>query len=104
MEAQKNQEVNLNNLSQNKPDNLRLKNQENLFPKQLQDHLQRILKIPPEYQGWCRPETYAAYEDTRTFYETYGVHPEDLATYSEMGLERGSDCPSFDGVPYGRGR
>ena len=61
-------------------------------------------EVPPEYQGWCRPETYAAYEDTRTFYETYGVHPEDLATYSEMGLERDSDCPSFDGVPYGRGR
>ena len=61
-------------------------------------------EVPPEYQGWCRPETYAAYEDTRTMYEKYGVNTEDLATYSEMGLERDSDCPSFDGVPYGRGR
>ena len=99
--AQKNQKE---NQSQNNPDILRRKNQENLFQKQLQDHLQRILKYPPEYQGWCRPETYAAYEDTRTMYEKYGVNAEDLATYSEMGLERDSDCPSFDGVPYGRGR
>ena len=50
--AQKNQKDDLNlknqkdNLSQNNPDNLRLKNQENLFQKQLQDHLQRILKYP----------------------------------------------------------
>ena len=46
MEAQKNHEDDLNSLSQNNPGNLRLKNQENLFPKQLQDHLQRILKYP----------------------------------------------------------
>ena len=41
--AQKNQKE---NQSQNNPDILRRKNQENLSQKQLQDHLQRILKYP----------------------------------------------------------
>ena len=60
--------------------------------------------VPSSYQGWCSPETYAAYSDTRTMYEKYGVHTDDLPTYSEMGLERDSDEPEFDGVPEGRGR
>ena len=32
------------------------------------------------------------------------VNTDDLPTYSEMGLERDSDEPEFDGVPEGRGR
>ena len=50
--AQKNQKDDLNlkkqkyNLSLNDPDNLRLKNQENLFQKQLQENLQQILEYP----------------------------------------------------------
>ena len=36
----------MNSLSLNNPGILRPKNQENLFQKRLQDHLQRILKYP----------------------------------------------------------
>ena len=72
--------------------------------------------VPSLYQGpleldpnsavptWCSPEAYAAYSDTRTMYEKYGVHTDDLPTYSEMGIEMDSDNPEFDGVPEGRGR
>ena len=52
--------------------------------------------VPTWYMG--TPESYAAYTDTRTMYERYGIHSEDIPTYREMGLELDSDNPELDGV------